>query len=89
MEKYTIKETSKEIVSPHKKEFINTVSPWMVGSFPASKEIICLNIEESNFLDTLNINLDTLVVEEEYELCHAGALIAGVVAAAVAAADEM
>jgi hypothetical protein len=36
---------------------------------PASKEIICLNIEESNFLDTLNINLDTLVVEEEYELC--------------------
>ena len=39
MEKYTIKETSKEIVSPNKKEFINTVSPWMVGSFPASKEI--------------------------------------------------
>lgn len=39
MEKYTIKETSKEIVSPNKKEFINTVSPWMVGSLPASKEI--------------------------------------------------
>jgi hypothetical protein len=39
MEKYTIKETAEEIVSPHKKEFINTVSPWMVGSFPASKEI--------------------------------------------------
>ena len=39
MEKYTIKETSKEIVSPHKKEFINTVSPWMIGSLPVSKEI--------------------------------------------------
>ena len=39
MEKYTIKETSEEIVSPHKKEFINTVSPWMVGSFPAAKDI--------------------------------------------------
>jgi hypothetical protein len=36
---------------------------------PASKEIICLNIEESNFLDTLNTNLNILVVEEEYELC--------------------
>jgi len=39
MEKYTIKETSKEIVSPNKKEFINTVSPWMVGSLPSAKEI--------------------------------------------------
>jgi len=39
MEKYTIKETSEEIVSPHKKEFINTVSPWMVGSLPSAKEI--------------------------------------------------
>ena len=39
MEKYTIKETSKEIVSPHKKEFINTVSPWMIGSLPVSKDI--------------------------------------------------
>ena len=39
MEKYTIKETSKEIVSPHKKEFINTVSPWVVGSLPLSTEI--------------------------------------------------
>ena len=39
MEKYTIKETSKEIVSPHKKEFINTVSPWMIGSLPVYKDI--------------------------------------------------
>lgn len=39
MEKYTIKEICKEIVSPHKKEFINTVSPWMVGSLPSAKEI--------------------------------------------------
>jgi hypothetical protein len=39
MEKYTIKETSEEIVSPHKKEFINTVSPWMVGSLPSATEI--------------------------------------------------
>jgi hypothetical protein len=36
---------------------------------PASKEIICLNIEENNFLDTLNTNLDILVEQEEYELC--------------------
>ena len=36
---------------------------------PASKEIVCLNIEEHNFLDTLNTNLDILVEEEEYELC--------------------
>lgn len=39
MEKYTIKETSEEIVSPHKKKFINTVSPWMVGSLPSATEI--------------------------------------------------
>jgi len=39
MEKYTIKETAEEIVSPHKKEFINTVSPWMVGSVPSATEI--------------------------------------------------
>ena len=40
MEKYTIKETFKEIVSPNKKEFINTVSPWMVGTLQTSaKEI--------------------------------------------------
>jgi hypothetical protein len=39
IEKYTIKETSKEIVSPHKKEFINTVSPWMIGLLPSAKEI--------------------------------------------------
>jgi glutamate formiminotransferase len=38
MEKYTIKEICKEIVSPHKKKFINTVSPWMVGSVPEAKE---------------------------------------------------
>lgn len=36
---------------------------------PASKEIICLNIEEENFLDTLNKNLNVLVELEEYELC--------------------
>ncbi len=36
---------------------------------PASKEIICLNIEEENFLDTLNKNLNILVELEEYELC--------------------
>ena len=39
MEKYTIKETSEEIFSPNKKKFINTVSPWMVGSYPANTEI--------------------------------------------------
>ena len=39
MEKYTIKETAEEIVSPHKKKFINTVSPWMVGSVPEATEI--------------------------------------------------
>ncbi len=39
--KYLIKETSQEIISPHKNKFINTVSPWMVGSFPvtATKDI--------------------------------------------------
>jgi hypothetical protein len=36
---------------------------------PASKEIICLNIEEENFLENLNKNLDILIELEEYELC--------------------
>ena len=36
---------------------------------PKSKEIICLNVEESNFLENLEKNLDILVEYEEYELC--------------------
>lgn len=36
---------------------------------PASKEIIHLNIEESNFLENLDKNLEVLVELEEYELC--------------------
>jgi hypothetical protein len=33
--KYTFKETSEKIVSPHKNKFINTVSPWYNGNYPA------------------------------------------------------
>ena len=36
---------------------------------PSSKEIICLNVEEDNFLENLDKNLDILVEHEEYELC--------------------
>jgi hypothetical protein len=36
---------------------------------PASKEIIHLNIEENNFLENLDKNLEVLVELEEYELC--------------------
>ena len=36
---------------------------------PSSKEIICLNVEEDNFLENLDKNLDILVEYEEYELC--------------------
>lgn len=36
---------------------------------PSSKEIVCLNIEETNFLESLEKNLDALVELEEYELC--------------------
>ena len=36
---------------------------------PKTKEIICLNVEENNFLDVLTQNLDVLVENEEYELC--------------------
>lgn len=36
---------------------------------PASKEIIHLNIEESNFLENLDKNLEVLIELEEYELC--------------------
>lgn len=36
---------------------------------PASKEIICLNIEEENFLENLDKNLQVLIELEEYELC--------------------
>lgn len=39
MEKCIIKETAEEIFSPNKKKFINTVSPWMIGSCPANTEI--------------------------------------------------
>lgn len=39
MEKYTIKETAEKIVSPNKKEFINNVSPWMIGSCTENTEI--------------------------------------------------
>lgn len=38
--KYTFKETSEKIVSPHKNKFINTVSPWYNGNYPAEKNII-------------------------------------------------
>jgi len=47
--KYLIKEKSQEIISPHKNKFINTVSPWMVGSFPATKDInVCYLLLDSN-----------------------------------------
>lgn len=36
---------------------------------PKSKEIICLNVEEDNFLDNLEKNLNTLIEHEKYELC--------------------
>lgn len=36
---------------------------------PKSKEIVCLNVEETNFLESLEKNLDVLVELEEYELC--------------------
>ena len=36
---------------------------------PVSKEIIHLNIEENNFLENLDKNLEVLVELEEYELC--------------------
>jgi hypothetical protein len=36
---------------------------------PKSKEIICLNVEETSFLENLEKNLDLLIELEEYELC--------------------
>jgi hypothetical protein len=36
---------------------------------PVSKKIIHLNIEENNFLENLDKNLEVLVELEEYELC--------------------
>jgi hypothetical protein len=36
---------------------------------PKSKEIVCLNVEETNFLENLEKNLDLLIELEEYELC--------------------
>lgn len=36
---------------------------------PKSKEIICLNVEENNFLENLEKNLNILVEYEEYEMC--------------------
>ena len=36
---------------------------------PNSKEIICLNVDENSFLETLETNMDVLVENEEYELC--------------------
>jgi|LauGreDrversion4_2_1035121.scaffolds.fasta_scaffold237636_3 hypothetical protein len=36
---------------------------------PKSKEIVCLNVEETSFLENLEKNLDLLIELEEYELC--------------------
>lgn len=36
---------------------------------PKSKEIVCLNVEETSFLENLEKNLDILIELEEYELC--------------------
>jgi hypothetical protein len=36
---------------------------------PKSKEIICLNVEETGFLENLEKNLNVLIEIEEYELC--------------------
>lgn len=36
---------------------------------PASKQIITINVEESNFLENLEKNLEIMIEYEEYELC--------------------
>ena len=36
---YTIKTTYEEIVSPNKKKFKKTISPWIVGEIPVANDI--------------------------------------------------
>lgn len=69
--KYHREELAKKMVEAilHCVKFEKSKTVFAEIIVPASKEIICLNIEENNFLENLNKNLEVLVELEEYELC--------------------
>ena len=64
-------EISKKIVEAilHCIKFGKSKTTFAEIIVPSSKEIICLNVDESSFLETLETNMDVLVENEEYELC--------------------
>jgi hypothetical protein len=64
-------EISKKIVEAilHCIKFGKSKTTFAEIIVPNSKEIVCLNVDESSFLETLEANMDILVENEEYELC--------------------
>ena len=64
-------EISKKIVEAvlHCIKFGKSKAVFVEIIVPGSKEIICLSVDESSFIDNLDKNLNTLVEDEEYELC--------------------
>ncbi len=64
-------EISKKIVEAilHCIKFGKSKTTFAEIIIPNSKEIVCLNVDESSFLETLEANMDILVENEEYELC--------------------